>query len=409
MVTRVLLVMGTRSYKAQAFLDAATRLGFIAVVGSDQVSWVAVANPQGMLALDFVDADATVLAARDFHQRYPLTAVLACDDDGLRAAAAIGEALGLAGSPLRAVELARDKRLMRAALAAAGVPSPWFEIWPAAADPRTIAPRLRYPCVLKPPTLSASRGVLRANSPAEFVAAFQRVVYVMRDAGLEGGDAEVLVEEYLPGDEIAVEGLLNRGELHVLAVFDKPDPLEGPSFEETIYVTPSRHTLEQLAAAGRVVAAMAGALGLVHGPVHAEVRLNAAGCWPLEIAPRSIGGLCSRVLRFAGGHTLEELLLRHAVGEDVGSWQRDPESRAVMMIPVPNSGILHGVRGIEAALETPGVDEVRITIPIGHPVLAPPEGHRYLGFLFAHGSAPEDAESAVRKAHGQLRFDIHTE
>ncbi len=409
MDTRVLLVMGTRSYKAQAFLDAAQRLGFMAVVGSDHDSWISMANPQGVLPLDFVNVAAAVLAARPFHERYPLTAVLACDDDGLRAAAAIGEALGHAGSPLRAVEQARDKRLMRAVLAEAGVPPPWFEIWPVATDPRTIASQLHYPCVLKPPTLSASRGVLRANSPAEFAAAFQRVVHVMADAGLEGSDAEVLVEEYVPGDEIAVEGLLTRGELRVLAVFDKPDPLEGPAFEETIYVTPSRHTRGQLEAATRQVAAMAASLGLTQGPVHAEVRLNAAGCWPLEIAPRSIGGLCSRALRFGEGHTLEELLLRHAVGEDVENWQRETESRGVMMVPVPKSGILHGVHGIEGALAVPGVDEVRITIPIGHPVLAPPEGHRYLGFLFTHGASPEDAESALRKAHGQLRFEIHTE
>ena len=293
--------------------------------------------------------------------------------------------------------------------AAAGLPSPWFEVWPAEDDAERIARHVRFPCVLKPPSLSASRGVLRADTPAQFVAAFRRVGHVLEDAGLSGTDAEVLVEEYLPGVEVAVEGLLTRGRLRMLAVFDKPDPLDGPAFEETIYVTPSRLAPEPLAAAEHTVAAMTAVLGLTHGAVHAEVRVNARGCWPIEIAPRSIGGLCSRTLRFAGGASLEELLLRHALGEDVEGWNREPSARGVMMIPIPRGGILHGVGGIEQALAIPGVEDVRISIPLGHPVVPLPEGNRYLGFLFAGGSEPAGVESALRRAHEQLTFEIHTE
>lgn len=408
-MSRVLLLMSSATYRARAFLEAAKATGIAAVVGTNAEPVFAEANPQGLLVLDLENPPAAAATAAAFHARFPLTGVIACDDDGLAAAAAIAAALGLPGSPLAAVARARDKRRMRATLAAAGLPSPWFEVCPAGADAAVLARAMRFPCVLKPPALAASRGVLRADTPADFVTAFRRVAHVLEDAGLVGDDAEILVEEYLPGGEVAVEGLLTRGALRVLAVFDKPDPLEGPTFEETIYVTPSRHDAAALEAAARLVAAMAAALGLNHGAVHAEVRINARGCWPIEIAPRSIGGLCSLALRFGDGASLEELLLRHAAGEDVDSWLREAGARGVMMIPIPRGGILHGVRGIEQAREVGGVDDVRITIPIGHPVTPLPEGNRYLGFLFAHGARPDDVETSLRQAHERLNFEIHTE
>jgi len=407
----VLLLMSSATYRARAFLDAARAAGAAVTVGSERAL---VLGGAGVIELPFDQPAAAAVAAATVHARRPFAAVLACEDEGLAAAAAIAAALGLAGSPPAAVARARDKRLMRAAFADAGLPSPWFEAWPAATDAAVPARRVRYPCVLKPPALSASRGVVRADDPAEFIAAFATVRHVLEDAGVTGADAEVLVEEYLPGDEIAVEGLLTGGALRVLAVFDKPDPLTGPAFEETIYVTPSRHDAARLAAAERVVAAMAAALGLVHGPVHAEVRLDTRGAWPLEIAPRSIGGLCSRALRFGDGATvdgaaLEELLLRHALGDDVSHWGRESAASGVMMVPVPRAGILHGVSGIEQARAVPGIDDVRITVPLGHPVLPAPEGSRYLGFLFARAAMPADAEQALRQAHERLDFDIRTE
>jgi biotin carboxylase len=401
--------MGSATYRASAFLEAAESLGLGLVVGTNGDLVFADANPEGLLPLDFARPLAASRAAADYHARRPLAAVLACDDDGVRAAAAIAERLGLRGSTLASVERALDKRLMRETLADAGVPSPWFEVWPADEDAERLARRVRFPCVLKPPALSASRGVLRADDSAEFVAAFRRVAHVLEDARLSGADREILIEEYLPGVEVAVEGLLTDGRLRVLAVFDKPDPLEGPTFEETLYVTPSRLGSETLAAVEGTVAAMTAALGLTHGAVHAEVRVNASGCWPIEIAPRSIGGLCSRTLRFHEGASLEELLLRHALGQDVGGWNREPAARGVMMIPIPRGGILHRVGGIERAMSVPGVEDVRITIPLGHPVVPLPEGNRYLGFVFAQGEGPAAVESALRRAHERLSFEIHTE
>jgi len=406
---RVMLLMSSNTYRARAFLEAARAAGIEVVVGTDREPVFATANPEGLLALELANPLAAAAAAVALHARFPLTGVIACDDDALAAAAAIAAALELPGSPPAAVANARDKRRMREVFAAAGLPSPWFEVWPAAADAAWAARSVRFPCVLKPPALSASRGVLRADDASEFAAAFRRVAHVLDDAGLAGEDAEILVEEYLPGAEVAVEGLLTRGALRVLAIFDKPDPLEGPTFEETIYVTPSRLEVAGRESAERMVAAMTGALGLTHGAVHAEVRLNARGCWPVEIAPRSIGGLCSQALRFRDGASLEELLLRHAAGEDVSGWLREPGARGVMMIPIPRGGILHGVRGIEQAREVRGIDDVRVTIPVGHAVVPLPEGNRYLGFLFAHGARPDDVEASLRRAHEHLDFEIHTE
>ena len=252
-----------------------------------------------------------------------------------------------------------------------------------------------------------SRGVLRADSPEEFARAFPRVVAIMRDAGIR--DPEVLVEGYVPGAEVAVEGLLTNGRLRTLAIFDKPDDMSGPTFEETLYVTPTRFDAATRARFEAVTAEMCLGLGLDHGAVHAELRVNDEGVWPIEIAPRSIGGLCSRALRFGGGATLEQLILRHAVGEDVSDSERESAASGVLMIPIPRGGILHAVHGVDRACEVPGVEEVRVTIPMGHAVVPLPEGHRYLGFIFARAERPDRAESALREAHGRLSFDIHTE
>jgi hypothetical protein len=241
--------------------------------------------------------------------------------------------------------------------------------------------------------------VIRANDEREFALAFQRVGRIIESAvGTRSG--EIVVERYLPGIEVAVEGLMTRGELRLLAVFDKPDPLEGPFFEETLYVTPSR--------LNDVVQA-ATALGLRHGPVHAELRIDGDRVWPLEIAPRSIGGLCSAALRFEGAATLEEVILAHALGRPEGHRTRETAAAAVMMIPVPASGVLRATRGVEAAAAVPGVTSVQITVAAGEPVVAWPEGNRYLGFIFAGGARPETAETALREAHRQLEFDITTE
>jgi biotin carboxylase len=409
-VSRVLLLMATNTYRASAFLEAARRLGVPVVVGSERQQALAAANPDGHLTLDFAAPEEASGAIVEFAHTHPICGIVAADDDGVLLAAKAAAALGFPHNPVGAVAAARNKYRMRQILAAAGLPCPDFWRLPIDGEPAAMAHRVSYPCVVKPLALSASRGVIRADDAAQFVSAFQRVVAILQrpDAAISARRSarEILVERFIPGSEVALEGLLTDGKLRVLALFDKPDPLDGPFFEETIYVTPSRLPTAMQDAIATCTAAVAAALGLRHGPVHAELRVNAQGPWLLEIAPRSIGGLCSRALRFGDGLALEELLLRHALGRDVEAIERERWAAGVMMIPIPKAGILRRVAGRESAMQVAGIEDIRLTIPIGQEVVPLPEGSRYLGFIFARNATPAGVESALREAHQRLTFVI---
>jgi biotin carboxylase len=407
---RLLLLIATQSYRAEAFVEAALGLGCELTVGTDRRQSLSHLNPAGNLTLDFADVEAGVRGIESFARLHPLAAIVAADDDGVLLAARAAAVLGLRHNAPAAVACARDKALTRAAFEAGGLPVPWHLRLGPDDDPGRRAAQLRYPCVVKPLDLSASRGVIRADDPAGFVAAFRRCGALLRALAPEArpGDPrlDLLVEVYVEGAEVALEGLLVGGRLRALALFDKPDPLEGPFFEETLYVTPSRLPHPTQGAVEEAVAAGAAALGLTEGPVHAEVRLAAAGPVVLEIAPRSIGGLCSRALRFGRGVSLESLLLRHALGEDVAGLVREPRASGVMMIPIPRAGTLRGVSGVAEALQVGGVEDIRITLRPGDELVPLPEGHRYLGFIFARGDAPAGVEQALRDAHRRLTFEI---
>lgn len=304
---------------------------------------------------------------------------------------------------------------MREVFRDAGLRVPWFRPVALQPAPEPALLGISYPCVLKPLSLSASTGVIRANNREEFLAAAARVRRVLESpeilASREANLDQMIVEGYIPGREVAVEGLLTDGELRMLAIFDKADALEGPFFEETIYVTPSRLSEVQLREIEKCAADAVRALGLSHGPVHAEFRINEEGVWPLEVAPRPIGGLCARALRFArvdGGELigLEELLLRHAVEMPVGDWKREEAASGVMMIPVPDSGVLEGVEGESVARTVQNVTDVEITARLHDYISAWPEGASYLGFLFARGGNADEVEGALRAAHSELRFAI---
>ncbi|HSS43697.1 MAG TPA: ATP-grasp domain-containing protein, partial [Thermoanaerobaculia bacterium] len=304
----------------------------------------------------------------------------------------------------------RDKGGMRRLLAEAGVPSPSHRLLQTHEDPRRCAADIRFPCVLKPTFLAGSRGVIRADDREEFVSAWHRIEKILGDPEVErrGGKLaeEILVESFVPGIEVAVEGLLRRGELRVLALFDKPDPLDGPFFEETIYVTPSRLPGETQRRIARVTGHGARALGLRDGPIHAELRVNAEGPWLIEIAARSIGGLCSRTLRFAMGMSLEELILRHALAMELPEPERDPRAAGVLMIPIPRAGVLEGVEGLENARAVPDIEDITISAHPGQRLVPLPEGSRYLGFVFSRAATPERAEAALREAHALLKIGI---
>jgi len=407
---RVLLLLPTTTYRAHDFIAAAARLGAETVVGSDQKQALQDLQPTRGLTIELRDPDKAAEQIAAFAEGQPLDAVIQTDDETAVVAAAASARLGLPHNPPEAARAARRKDELRRILRAARVPTPAHEVFTLDDDPAGVASGRRYPVVLKPTFLAASRGVIRADDPEQFVAAFRRIGSLLErpDVNEKGGDAArlVLVEEFIPGVEVAVEGLLTRGHLKVLAIFDKPDPLDGPYFEETLYVTPSRLEAPVQDAIARTTAETARALGLREGPIHAELRVNERGPWLIEMAARSIGGLCSRVLRFATGLSLEEVILMHALGREVEDLQREPRPAGVMMIPIPRAGILRGVSGMREARSVPGVDDITISATIGRPLVPLPEGSSYLGFIFARGDSPALVEAALRSAHRLLRFDV---
>jgi biotin carboxylase len=409
-VPRVLLLLPTTTYRTPDFLDAARRLAVDVTVASEEASTVESWNPAGFLTLDFRDPAASARKAVRFAGAHPIDAVIAVDEDTAVVAAVVSRALGLPSNPAEAVSAARDKALLRRLLDVAGVPNPRSRVFRTEEEPSEAARTVGYPCVLKPTFLAASRGVIRADDPESFLAAWRRISAILRapDVAAKGGRSagEILVEEFVPGPEVALEGLLTEGELEILAVFDKPDPLEGPFFEETIYVTPSRLDQRTLAAVRTVSSLACRALGLRHGPVHAELRIGPNGPSVIELAARSIGGLCSRTLRFGAGISLEELILRHALGLESVLPARDSRSAGVMMIPIPRGGRLEAVHGTDDARAVADVEDVVISAHSGQVLVPLPEGSRYLGFLFARAATPDRAEAALREAHAKLVFDI---
>jgi len=407
---RVLLLLPTTSYRAQDFLEAAERLGAEVIVGSDRRQALQDRQPGRSLTLDFRRPEAAAEGIARFAATTPLAAVVSTDDETAVIAAAAAGRLGLPHNPPEAARAARHKDELRRRLRSAGVPTPRHALLSVGDDPAAAARRQDYPVVLKPTFLAGSRGVIRADDEAQFVAAFRSIAALLArpEVRERGGEAArtILVEEFVPGVEVALEGLLARGRLEVLALFDKPDPLDGPFFEETIYVTPSRLAAGVRKRIVATTAAAARALGLREGPVHAELRVDARGPRVIELAARSIGGLCARVLRFGAGRSLEEIVLAHALGRVSGRPRRERRAAGVMMIPIPRAGILRGVTGLAAARRTRGVDAVVVSATVGKALVPLPEGSSYLGFIFARGPGPARVEASLRRAHGRLSFDI---
>jgi biotin carboxylase len=410
---RVLLLIPSATYRAPDFIAAAQRLDVEVVVGSERGSPLEGIAQGRTLTVDLDNPAKGAQQIEAFALQHPIDTIVAVDDGGALVAAAASELLGLAHNPFEAVEATRNKYLLRRRLARGELLTPPFQLLKLDDDPEAVAAEMAahggFPCVLKPLALAASRGVIRADDEESFVAAFERVRDLLSDpeVAADCGDTadQLLVEGFIPGVEVSLEGLLVDGELHTLALFDKPDPLDGPFFEETIYVTPSRLSAEVQEDIFESVQQAAGALGLHDGPIHAELRINDDGIWPIDIAARSIGGLCSRTLSFLAG-SLEEVILRHAVGAEAPTYERTGAASGVIMIPIPSGGTLEAVRGVEQAEAVAGVSEVTITIRPGDRVVPLPEGSEYLGFIFAQGESPEVVEAALREAHAALEFEI---
>jgi biotin carboxylase len=410
---RVLLLLTQRTYRARSFIDAAERLD-IEIHKAINMQKELAEYWDYPLGLEYSDLSGAVKAIMDFDKHKPLGAILAVDDSGSLLAAETSKILSLPHNSPEAAVAARNKYKMRQALHQANVPAPQSTLYHFAEEPRLdqigeISEKVSYPCVLKPLNLSGSRGVIRADDPASFASAAEQLHSLLIKHQTEPGPIPFIVEKYIPGKEVALEGILVGGNLKVLALFDKPDPLEGPYFEETIYVTPSRLSADVQSSVLECVAQATSALGLQEGPVHAELRLNNDGPWIIELAGRSIGGLCSQTLRFGPDISLEELILRNAFGMPIQTFEREDLAGGVMMIPIPSAGLLKEINGCEAALTVPLIESIEITAKINYSLTPLPEGDSYLGFIFARGNSPDAVEAALRKAHKQLSFVIAPE
>ncbi len=408
MSKRLLIVASKLGYQTRTLAEAAERAGYEVQMATDRCHGLDDPWADRAIPLRFQNPErcAETIAAAGVE----LDGVVAAGDRPAHIAAVVAERMGLRYHPADAVRASRDKHESRRRFARAGLPVPEYRRVALDENADAAARATRYPCVLKPLGLSGSRGVIRADTPAEFTDAFARIRDLLRNPDIvrmhEDQDRYLQVEDFIPGREFALEGLMTAGRLETLAIFDKPDPLDGPFFEETIYVTPSAEPEEtQRMIAGTVAAAVA-ALGLSDGPVHAEMRVDAEGVWMLEVAARPIGGLCARVLRFDDGGGLEEMLCRHAAGDAIGSTKLAGGARGVMMIPVPRRGVYKGVSGEEQARAIAGVEAVEITAKAGQQMIPLPEGASYPGFIFSRGGTPAEAVEALRRAHHELSFEI---
>ena len=400
MSPRLLLFAATTGYQIRIFAEAARRIGIDLTLATDRCHIME--DPWGDRAIavkfDRIAESIDALRGLDFD------GIAAVGDQPAVLAAEAARVLGIPFHSGAAARAGQDKFIARALFQNAGMRVPRFFLVPWGEDSETAAGRASYPCVLKPVGMSGSRGVIRANHKVEFKAALARIRRM--------GGHDIQVEDYIEGREFAVEGLVTNGRFQPLAIFDKPDPLEGPYFEETIYVTPSRSRAEVQQELLQTADMAIRTLGLCHGPIHAELRYNQQGAWILEAHARPIGGLCARALRFSGpglpACPLEEVTLRHAIGEDVSGVRLEDAASGVMMIPIPKGGVYESVEGVEEALTVPGIEDVVITAQEGQQLVPLPEGATYLGFIFARAKTPGEVEDALRRSHEKLRFRIAT-
>ena len=406
---RVLLLLPTTGYRNDDFIAAAKNLGVEIVAAANYCHRLAPSwGLPPIMALHF---DQPERAADTVLRQIggTLDAVLAVDDSGVELAALLSERLGLPGNPAHAVRRVGDKLAFRRLLQEREFLCPEFHHLPTGEDPRSLLPGLKFPVVVKARRLSGSLGVIRVDDSEQLVRAVNRVRAIQLRADRDAQALGLIIEDFIPGREYALEGSLARGELTTLALFDKPDPLDGPYFEETLYITPSRLSGALQDRIHHEVARACRVAGLATGPIHAEARVNEHGIWLLEIAARSIGGLCGRVLTHSLGMSLEEMILRPLVGKPLPeplALAGEGGAAGVMMIPIPRRGIYHGLQGLAAAQSVAGVTGVTITAQAGQIVAPPPDGASYLGFIFARASTPAQAEAALRIAHRSLNFDI---
>ncbi len=408
-MAHLLLLLPSMSYRGEAFLEAANKVGVSLTVAGDAPPDFLETSLERFLSLNLYSPSTAVPAVVEFAKTSPIDVVLGVNDQTTVLASTISEALGLPANSIASVRAACNKHMMRKLLQKEGLPCPSFLVVGMDEKAEDIVQQVTFPCVLKPLTLSGSCGVIRADNPESFQNAFLRIRHLLHTferPEQEMAACQILIEDFIPGIEVALEGLLSKNTFHLLAIFDKPDPLNGPYFEETIYVTPSRLPPAIQERMTQALAKAARAIGLQEGPIHGELRMNDQGIWVIEVAARSIGGKCSQMLEFGTGKSLEELILIHALGRELPSLDLTRSAGGVMMIPIPQEGVLEKIEGQEQAQQVPGVEELVMTAKPGDLLIPLPEGKRYLGFIVARGAHPAEVEETLRESHRRLTVMI---
>ncbi|MGH8872596.1 MAG: ATP-grasp domain-containing protein [Acidimicrobiia bacterium] len=390
MPTAVVLLPST-TYRAADFVRAAEALDIDLIVASEQPPPFDMGDRY--LQIDCSDPDRAAETILGLGDKAPIDGVVAADDAGVVVAALAGRKLGLRANDPEAAVATRDKALQRVAMRDAELPQPLFALVPAHDMGAEAAAMVGYPLVVKPLDRAAGQGVIRVDRPGDLPAAVKRVRSIV------GASASLLVEELMRGEEVALEGIVRDGELTPLALFDKPDAVDGPYFPETILVTPTRLDERAQTECRRVASAALAAIGITHGPVHIEMMVEGDTVRVIEVAARSIGGLCSRSLNFGLlGTTLETLILRNAIGMEKPELRREHTASGVLMIPIPRPGHFVAIEGLDRVRELEHISAIDITTPPGSLLLPPPEGDRYLGFIFARAGEREPVEAALRQA-----------
>ncbi|WP_455201231.1 ATP-grasp domain-containing protein [Kaarinaea lacus] len=402
--SRILLVAPPDSYRVAPYINAAKRLNTPIEVASNG-EYSLINEIASGLHINFSDPAAAIDTIIHAAAQQPYLGIIAADDMASEIAAASAQVLGLPHNPPDAIQFTRWKHKARALLKESGLPVPVHWIANIAEVAAGQIPDVSFPVVAKPINLSASRGVIRANNRSELIEAAKTISRIVSQLSEVEARSTLLIEQFIPGHEIALEGILKNGKLNTIAIFDKPDPLEGPYFEETYYVTPSRLSRFLQEKAIQTIELACQAYGLETGPIHAELRFHNDVPYIIEVAARTIGGECARLLEYASGYSLESLVIKYAMG-DVIDIESFDNAAGVLMIPTPRSGILRRIEGILDAQKVPHINAIHIAIREGHELVSLPEGASYLGFIFASAESPEQVETALRAAYRQLNVVV---
>tara|TARA_B100000029_G_scaffold205290_1_gene203248 strand:- start:93 stop:1346 length:1254 start_codon:yes stop_codon:yes gene_type:complete len=409
----VILIIPSASYRTGPFMNAIKKLDLKVLVISDKSQVFSGKYPDNLIIINFNHWKDKSVEISKWAKNNGLKAVIGVDEESIVLAANLSNFLNVDHNSIESVLLTKNKYLMRTELKKTGLCSPWFKIFSIYESSNKIINEISFPCVIKPTFLSGSRGVMRVNTKKELSEGIKTLneLLSLDELRKRGGKQSdyIMIEEYIPGKEVAIEGIVSEGKLTMLAIFDKPELLEGPTFEETIIVTPSVLTKKIQYSLLETLQVVVKALGIVKGPVHAEARINKNGNYILECASRSIGGLCSKVLEFQGGISLEELILRSYLGRNIEKSKLIGNARGVMMMPTEKKGILKEIGGVKDALVVNGVTDLQITVKPGEKLQPLPKGDRYLGFIFAEGNDQEFVINALKNAWSKIEIVLEND